>query len=32
MKKSIIRLKFLSPLHVGERNLSDSEYEIKADT
>jgi CRISPR-associated protein Csm4 len=32
MKKSIIKLKFLTPLHVGNRNLSDSRYEIKSDT
>lgn len=32
MKKSIIKFKFLTPLHIGSKNLSDSEYEIKADT
>ena len=26
------KIKISIPLHVGERNLSDSEYEIKADT
>lgn len=32
MKRSIIKLKFLAPLHVGNKSLSDSEYELKADT
>ncbi|NLK01405.1 MAG: type III-A CRISPR-associated RAMP protein Csm4 [Clostridia bacterium] len=32
MKKSIIKLKFLTPLHLGKGRLSDSEYQIKADT
>lgn len=32
MKRSIVKLKFLAPLHIGNRNLSDSQYEIKSDT
>ena len=32
MKKKIIKMKFHSPLHVGNRNLTDSEFTIKADT
>lgn len=32
MTKSIIKMKFQSPIHIGNRSLSDSEYEIMADT
>ncbi len=32
MKKSIIKLKFKTPIHIGNRNLSDSVYDLKADT
>lgn len=32
MTKSIIKIKFNSPLHVGNKSLSDSEYEMMADT
>ncbi|NMD38594.1 MAG: type III-A CRISPR-associated RAMP protein Csm4 [Christensenellaceae bacterium] len=32
MNRSIVRMKFLSPIHIGVKNLSDSEYSIKADT
>ncbi|MFY9198367.1 MAG: type III-A CRISPR-associated RAMP protein Csm4 [Acutalibacteraceae bacterium] len=32
MKKSIVKMRFLAPVHIGDKNLSDSEYEIKADT
>lgn len=32
MKRTIIRMKFLAPIHIGDRNLSDSNYDIKADT
>ena len=32
MKRSIIKLKFLTPVHFGNGNLSNGEYELKADT
>lgn len=32
MKKSIVKLNFLAPLHVGNKNLNDSEYVIKVNT
>ena len=32
MKRSIIKLKFISPIHIGNRVLSSSEFEINADT
>lgn len=32
MKKSIIRMEFSAPIHVGNKSLSDSEYDLKADT
>ncbi len=32
MKRSIVKLKFSSPIHIGDRSLSDSEFDIKADT
>lgn len=32
MKKSIIKMKFKTPIHIGDKSLSDSEYEIMADT
>ncbi len=32
MERTIVKLNFLSPIHIGNRSLGDSEYEIKADT
>lgn len=32
MGKSIVKMKFKTPIHIGSNNLSDSEYEIMADT
>lgn len=32
MTKSIIKLKFKGPIHIGKKSLSDSEHEIMADT
>lgn len=32
MKRSIIKLKFISPIHIGDGSLNDNEFEIKADT
>ncbi|NLJ90555.1 MAG: type III-A CRISPR-associated RAMP protein Csm4 [Clostridiales bacterium] len=32
MKRSIIKMKFKTPIHIGNKNLSDSEFEIMADT
>ncbi len=32
MKKSIIKLKFKTPIHIGNRSLTDSEFDLKADT